>query len=232
MKATVKYGQNEICSDIVKITVFEVTLTGLFNGAQQADCDVKMSDATLWEDLLSSDRKGKISWDDADGNGVVGDNDPNCEYFHDCMECQGTVKPHGVTTEVTFDFRRDACWKIWHRLEGGNWGNPVQDRPPWQDDNTTEGDEDKTPSGEDHIYEIDGPGMIGRGRPPDYTADIMNLREYVCVLVSGNWRQCSDFYKWHHQMYTMPKAGTVWRTRSDPALQKLGGGWINIPNNP
>jgi len=81
-------------SDFVKVTVFEVDLTGKFGfGGQQLDNEVKHS---YFEG--SSDNNGKISWDDGNGNGEYGDPDPNCKYFHNCMECQGTVSPSGVTS--------------------------------------------------------------------------------------------------------------------------------------
>lgn len=237
LTATVKYGQNEICSDTVKVTVFEVVLGGLFDGPQQADCDVKMSDATLWEDLLSSDRKGKISWDDADGNGVVGDNDPNCEYFHDCMECQGTVKPCGVTTQAQFTFERDTWCRSWVKVAGEGFWTLVKADIPWQDDDwPDDADEDNTPSAQNHIYQIDGPGHGMKSQFTDfgqYThwAHIMDLRQRVLVSFGGGWRQCSDFYKWHSQIYLKPKNATE-LTRDAPALQNLGGGWIAVPDNP
>ena len=229
LTATVKYGQNQICSDTVKITVFEVTLAGLFAEAQQPDCDKKHHTFKG-----SSDRNGKISWDDANGDGTVGDNDPNCEYFRNCMECQGTVKPAGLTDEVELLFETWIWAKAWEKSEGGGW-ELAMNHTPWHEDvavNFVE--QDRTPSAEDHIYDTDRPGHTFRDRVRcDYVADIGDLK--VCAVLSfggDNFYQCSDWYKWHYQIYVKPKGGTEWLTRDVPAKQKLGGGWINVPDNP
>lgn len=244
LTATVKYGQNEICSDTVKITVFEVTLAGLFNGPQKDDCEVKMSDDTRFLFTLSSDTKGKISWDDKDGDGVAegeGDYDTNCEYFHDCMECQGTVKPSGVTAaQAEFKFERERAGKAWKIPVGKSEWELAGEDAPWQNDNWEDDeDQDKSPSqGEppdrDHIYQIDGPGFEMRTQAQVTNfAYVLDLRQRVLVRFAGQakWYQCSGFYKWHSQMYLKPK-DELWLTRDAPAKQKLGGGWINIPANP
>ena len=215
-------------NDIVKITVFEVTLTGLFGfGGQQADNDKKHSSFQG-----SSDKNGRISWDDANGDGTKGDNDPNCEYFHNCMECQGTVKPSGVTTQVEFDIKRDRWAKSWKKLEGGGW-NLIDNSTPWTDDDPVNGDEDLTPSANDHIYHIDGPGFGNKNRGPtwDYLAMIGDFREWVMIKIDGTWYQCSDYYKWHTKCYTKPKDATD-MTRDSLILQQLGSGWITVPNSP
>jgi hypothetical protein len=229
LTATVKYGQDEICSDTVKITVFEVTLAGLFAGAQQADCDKKHSTFKG-----SSDRNGKISWDDANGDGVVGDNDPNCEYFRNCMECQGTVKPSGVTTtQAEFTFERDVWGRVWGKLPGEGFWSLAEVDIPWQDDGWPDDrDEDNTPSAENHIYHIDSPGCTCKDQASfTHWSAIADWRECVWVNFGGEWYQCSNFYKWHSQIYVKPKNATE-LTRDAPALQNLGGGWINVPTNP
>ncbi len=231
LKATLKYGQNEICSDMVKITVFEVILTGLFNGEQEDDCEVRLTSFKA-----SSDVRGKISWDDKDGDGVpegAGDYDSNCEYFHKCMECQGTVKPQGLTGEVVFDFVRHRCRRMWKKFGDGDWGPPFVDDTPWTwDESVPDNDEDTTPSADNHIYHIDGPGFRSKDRAlGDYFAYVGDFRECVRVSIMGDMHQCSDFYKWHHQMYLKPKNETE-LTRAAAGLQKLGGGWIAIPDKP
>jgi hypothetical protein len=216
--------------DIVKITVFEVTLTGLFGyGDQQSDNDKKHSTVGG-----SSDKNGKISWDDANADGTKDDPDPNCMYFRSCMELQGTVKPGGVTNEVQFDFDRQKWSRLWYKLEGEeDWGPPDQSAVPWQPDDGGESDEDKTPSATDHIYHIDGPGYASKLRTAsrDYVGYIGDRREWVKVYIDGNWYQCSDYYKWHVQWFTKPKNGTE-MTRDSVGLQKLDSGWISVPDSP
>jgi hypothetical protein len=215
-------------SDTVKVTVFEVDLTGLFGyGSQQSDNDKKHS--TFGG---SSDKNGKISWDDANADGTKGDMDPNCEYFHNCMECQGSVMPSGVTDEAQFEFKRDAWAKFWKKLSGSSWvldGNYT----PWTSDDPIDSDEDLTPSANNNIYQIDGPGYGNKNRGPtwDYLAMIGDFREWVMVSIDGNWYQCSDYYKWHTKCYTKPKDAN-YMTRDSLSLQQLGGGWITVPNNP
>ncbi len=220
LKATyVPCGAN----DTVKVTVFEVTLTGLFGfGNQQADCSVKHSTFDG-----SSDKNGKISWDDANADGTKGDNDTNCEYFHNCMECQGTVKPSGVTTEAEFDFDR-KCWaRMWVSPDGYDW-DLDQDKTPWYPDDLREDDEDKTVSSNDHLYQTDGPGLPWNDRPPNYVSHVADLKEWVMIKIDGSWYQCSNYYKWHSKVQTQPKGITSYITREDMAYQRLGSGWIQV----
>ena len=206
-----------------------MTLSGFFGfGDQQPDNDAKHSTFSG-----SSDKNGKISWDDANADGTKGDNDPNCEYFHNCMECQGTVKPSGVTTEVSFDFEREKWHQWWKKVVGGNWQLGQDETNPWRPDDPTESDEDKTPSETDHIYHIDGPGFGNKNRGPtwDYLAQIGDFREWVTVNIDGAWYQCSNYYKWHSKCYTKPKDAN-YMTRDALGLQQLGSGWIVVPNNP
>lgn len=235
LTATVKYGEDEICSAVVKITVFEVLLDngGKFSGEQYGENEKKHSDPLFKN---STDMNGKISWDDADGDGVAegeGDYDTNCEYFKNCMELQGTVKPAGVTNEVGFLFNRWVWGKIWEKSEGGGWHLERLDTP-WRDDTGENfADQDRTPSAQDHIYELDAPGPTFKHRDDcDYVADIADFRERVLLWLGGDeFYQCSNWYKWHSQIYLKPKnAGEL--TRDAPAKQKLGGGaWIIVPED-
>jgi hypothetical protein len=215
-------------SDSVNVTVFEVDLTGRFGyGSQAWDNDKKHSE-NIWK--LSSDKNGRISWDDANADGAKGDMDPNCEYFHNCMECQGTVKPSGVTNEVQFDIKRDKWRKYWDKFEGDEW-QLSGDATPWQTDDSSNSDEDLTPSVLNHIYSIDGPGYPGKSRIYDYRAYIGDFREWVMVEIDGTAYQCSDYYKWHSQMYLKWKNDTE-MTRDSLGLQKLSAGWITVPDSP
>jgi len=220
-------------TDAVKVTVFEVDLTGFFGyGDQKSDNSVKMS--TFGG---SSDKDGMISWDDANGDGSKSAEDPNCKYFHNCMECQGTVKPTGVTTQVAFDFKRDKWSRAWWgKQQGGGmtWGSiPEEEFTPWHDDEPIESDEDKSPSGQNHIYQIDGAGMGWKTQPLGwpYCANIGDYRERVMISLGGAWYQCSDFYKWHSKVYLAPKNQTDF-TRDSMSKQALGSGWIAVSTIP
>jgi hypothetical protein len=218
-------------TDVAKLTVFEVDLAGLFGyGDQQGDNSVKHSQ---YPHYASSDKNGMISWDDANADGTKGDNDVNCIFFRNCMECQGTVNPSGVTNQVQFDIKRDKWSRAWN-ITGGGW-QPEPPSIPWTSDDTTNADEDLSPSTTDHIYSVDSPGLLSRdGTTCDYWARIGDFREYVVVRIDGTWYQCSDFYKWHDKMYLKPKPGgpPYYLTRDDMSKQALGGGWITVPANP
>ena len=125
-------------TDVAKLTVFEVDLAGLFGyGDQQGDNSVKHSQ---YPHYASSDKNGMISWDDANADGTKGDNDVNCIFFRNCMECQGTVNPSGVTNQVQFDIKRDKWSRAWN-ITGGGW-QPEPPSIPWTSDDTTNADED------------------------------------------------------------------------------------------
>ena len=166
------------------------TLTGIFAGEQQSDNDVHHS--TFGG---SSDMNGLISWDDADGDGVPegeGDMDPNCEYSHNCMEDKGTVKPSGVVAQVSLDFVRYMQLKFWERNEGHDWGEPVEETEGWELDDFHQGDEDLTPSEEDHIflnniYSAACPGFVTKSRPPasDYMVHVDDFKEMATVKIGG-----------------------------------------------
>lgn len=216
-------------SDMVNVTVFEVDLTGLFDFGPQQDPNENDKRHSTFKN--SSDKNGKISWDDANADGIKVDNDPNCEYFSNCMECQGTVKPSGVTNQVQFNIKRLKWYRIWEKLQGGSW-QLVKDWTPWTNDDLWDGDEDLTPSGTNHIYSLDGPGAIYNTRSvTDYFTCIGDFREWVIVNIDSTWYQCSNYYKWHSKMYAKPKDAN-YLTRDSMSLQQLGEGWIAVPNSP
>jgi hypothetical protein len=88
-------------------------------------------------------------------------------------------------------------------------------------------------SATDHIYEIDGPGlrMKDQGEFYDHLASVGDFYEWVEVVIDGSSYQCSDYYKWHSQWYLKPKNATE-LTRDSSTLQKLGSGWITVPDTP
>ena len=163
IKATIMCGDAHCEYDIVKITVIEVTQRALTTyGDQEADDDKKLSQLPI---KASSDKRGRISWDDANADWTKVDPDANCEYFHNCMENQGTIKPSNCgLSEDAWDFWRQISFKEWKRQEEGEW-QLVNERSYWFDDEV-EGnlDEDLTPSAQDHIYQIDGPGVKSKAR--------------------------------------------------------------------
>jgi len=199
-------------TDLAKVTVFEVNLAGFFAyGDQHEDDSVKQSQSPRYG---SSDKNGMISWDDANADGQKGDNDVNCIFFHNCMECQGTVEPTRVTDQVQFDIKRDKWLRTWY-ITGDGW-QLLTEHVPWaSDDANSVTDEDLSPSATDHIYSVDGPGAYSRdGTVLNYYARIDDFREYVLVQIGGTWYQCSDFYKWHDKMSLKPKQGGLRYSRS------------------
>ena len=182
----------------------------------------------------SSDKSGKISWDDANADGTTVDDDPNCEYFHNCMELQGTVKPTGVTNEVNFDLKRYRWQRAWYKKWIVSEWKPDQNSVPWTpDDDPLNLGEDLSPSSEDHIYIIDGPGMPFRDITDTmgYAAHIADFNTWALVEINWTWRQCSDCYKWHSTVYTHPKDAN-YMTRDWTKSQTLGSGWITVPESP
>jgi hypothetical protein len=227
-----------VVSDKVVVTVFDCTLNGLFDGQQQGDCEKKHKEAGG-----SNNRDGKISCDDANGNGTTGDLDGWCKFFHNTMEDQGILCPRGIRYQAEFDFKREVRRRVWRILTGeANWRMFDDKSTRWFDDENQYW-EDNTPSVSNHIYQIDGPGIY------DSTTQVIThifgsciLRDWVMVRLYGTWYRCSDFLRWHSQCYV--KART-----DDPALlrragagpggptgewnfQKHGSGWIQIPDNP
>jgi len=130
-----------------------------------------------------------------------------------------------------FDLTREAWGRAWYRLEGQPW-SLCEERVPWESDDASQNDEDLTPYN-NHIYMIDAPGCPSRNRTEvgDYVLFVSDFREWALVSIMGEMRQCSDFYKWHHQLYLQPKNETD-LTRAAAGLQKLGGGWIVVPDEP
>ncbi len=224
--------------DYVKISVFEVTLTGVFGGQQQDDCSVRHR-----EFLDSNDRNGKISYEDADGDGTTGDGDTYCNKFRNPMEDQGTVSPKGVKDEVTFDFKRELRGKVWKVPPGGGDWTVLSDKTDkWYDD-TGSDRIDNTPSSTDHIYQIDGPGWgMGLTSSGKYVFIVHNFREWARVKLYGTWYHCSDFLRWHSQIYLKPRPSNpmyLRRAGASPegpgpewSYQKLGAGWQTIPAEP
>ena len=150
------------------------------------------------------------------------------------MECQGTVKPSDVTTEVSFDIKRDIWARAWAKPEDSNdWAGPDPNRVPWDPDDDYDDDEDLSPSPADHIYQIDGVGIKEKARiiSLECIAYIADFREWVMIYIDYEWYQCSDYYKWHSQIYTKPK-NDDYITRDALSLQKLGADWITVPENP
>jgi hypothetical protein len=91
-----------------------------------------------------------------------------------------------------------------------------------------------TISADSHIYQIDSPGKITstRGSSVEW-AQIVDFKDVVYVNLYGVQYQCSDFLKWHSQTYLVPKPNDNLNfTRDTMNKQKLGAGWINVPNTP
>ena len=224
--------------DHVNITVFEVDLKPFFEDLQHLDCEKRHHTMNG-----SGDRNGRISYNDRTGDGTTGDEDPLCMSFHNCMESQGTTKPRGLK-DMGFEFRfkREVHGVGWRILPGqSEWHEyPLwMKKETWHDD-TDYNTQDNTPSALNHIYEIDAPGII------EYKAeDLVRVfgchifRERVSVKLYGTWYVCSNYLRWHHQMYVDPdpeKPGWLHRAGSsstgpllDWAYQKLGGNWMEIP---
>ncbi len=182
-------------SDVVALTVFEVTLTGIFAGPQQVDNEARHSTHNN-----SSDMNGMISWDDANGDGQKGDLDDKCQYFSNCMEDRGTVFPAGAANvgTISFDLQREAWFKTWI------W-NPAQSKwftapwpPAWTYDHFVADDRDVTPSAQEHVYQIDGPGWYHKegSLPIVFRGD---FRDWAVINLDGTSYQCSDYYRWHAQ---------------------------------
>ena len=224
--------------DYVNITVFEVTLTGLFEGGQQDDCGVHHESFNY-----SNNQNGRISRDDANGDGKTGDADTLCICFHNCMEDQGTVKPTGVKSEVVFDYKRELRGKAWRVPPGGgDWILFLNRTDKWYDD-TLADRIDGTPSDTDHIYQIDGPGWTTASTALNkYGFVVHNFREWARVKLYDRWYQCSNFLRWHSHTYLKPKPGDpryLSRAGAGPngpgpewSYQKLGAGWQEIPAEP
>jgi hypothetical protein len=238
-------GVGKADPDEVQVTVFEVKIKGLFGPAnpprsapQQSDNERKFKDAPA-----GNNKVGIISWDDGNGNGIKcdfeGSNDCDdwCPGFNNCVELQGTVYPSGVSTNkfgIEFDFERDKYGTLWFKEIGGaQWLIDPDSESAWDDDDPNNDDEDLSPSSHDHIYAIDGPGYGSHGRGTDGQFYVRNFREHVWVKLYGRWYQCSTFFKWHVQLYIIPKPNDPsWLTRTAISQQLLGAGYVITSSPP
>jgi hypothetical protein len=224
--------------DIVNITVFEARdPAGHFAYQSQpvGDNDKRHNDAYRKN---SSNMNGIISWDDADADGIKWPTpgeaqDPNCWYFHNCMELEWTMKPAGITGSgpVSLDIFREKWGKEWRivYLTPDCWDVEDDYTGTWSSDDASNNDEDLDPSGSNKIWSIDGPGHTDKGggwQILNHRATL-DFRESVYVDIGGTKSQCSDFYKWHAQVDLEQKNPSEW-TRTNMANQKLGSGWITI----
>jgi len=148
------------------------------------------------------------------------------------MELQGTVKPSGVTSEVGFKFKREKWRKSFKKKGNGAWTTYGTPYIPWYPDDSDGDFQDTTPSGTNHIYDTDAPGIGYKDCTPDHDhrAYIGDFKQWVNVQIDSTWYQCSKFYKWHSQIYTEPKNANE-MTRDSLSLQKLGSGWITVPDS-
>ena len=232
--------------DNIKITVIGVSGTpgGRFSGAQliATENSARHSNPN-YPSTGSNDTNGRISWNDANGDGTIGDQDTKCQGFHDCMELTNNILPQPLTLlsagGIVFDCKREKLGKAWMRLDGGEWaGVSNATFTVWTDDDATNGDEDNTPSSlTGAIYDTDIPGFTFSSRPNafncDYGAQIIDFRETVKVTLYGVAYQCSGWYKWHSSIYIKPHPTDASKlTRDDWTKQKLAEGWIDIPQTP
>lgn len=232
LTAEYKWQGDSLTHDELPVTVVEVTLGGVFSGLQQEDNEIRFN-SEGWQ--ISNDRNGLISWDDADGDGQTGDVDTHCRYFHNCMECRGTVSPQLASIDpqpIEFSFFQQMQKLHAQSSDGVVWLCDPTTNPPmlvttWTDDGPNGEVQDVSISEQGHIYTLDGPGPIELSGP--HLMVYLNFRVRVMVNIGGSWHQCSDYFKWHSEMLVEPVPGTELRTRGARAAQKLGSGWIQFP---
>jgi len=248
LKAAFSAGGSTIHEDVVKVTVFEVHLEGLYGfGPQQEDNEKHFDGTTASPPLqpVSSNHAGRISWDDKNADGIKVDFDPNCQYFANCMECQGTVDPNGFVVDPNglvvdpdssqneFDFyiKQDA-WARTIMLKGGVWITTDPNKNKWKPDSSL-GDrraQDCTPSDKNHVYAIDGPGTdLIRSTSITHYVQTADFKQAAKIKIDGVWYQCSNFHKWHTRLSTTKQQNGLF-TRTNMIYQKLGDGWITVPD--
>jgi hypothetical protein len=237
---------SNVADDTIHITVFEVLLTAQFSGMQPDDCGVKFQELHC-----GSNRCGRISWNDKDGNGTTGDNDNNCQGFHNNMVTQGTVKPSNCGEIVTFDFFREVWGKAWVVNQGEyGWRVEVDETGSWHNDDTGpnhQKDEDLTPSNDQHIYQVDVHGCWDEMEATFGHTQLFgtsNFRDCCRVLLYETGYRCSGYLKWKSQFYVKPLGtppGALNRAGATPEgpdedsgwnKQILGEGWMAIPSSP
>jgi hypothetical protein len=188
----VPVDQAKASGDRAQVTVFEVTQQGFFGGeggvaaAQHTDNNARLSNPNI---DASSDKTGIISWNDANGDGKIGDLDNHCVSFHNSMENQGTVlppPPPQATTQPTTNPARPAYpveFRYYQQKWGGIWSDYLRNGKvqtwvennaadglqfflPWTDDRAIPAARDETPSVQGHIYQLDAPGFHEAVVPP------------------------------------------------------------------
>lgn len=143
---------------------------------------------------------------------------------------QITLEPAGVNTvsEITYDIKRTKERGTWSRT-GTTW---IQDSHvgPGADDDSTNTDEDLTPSTDDHIYSVDSPGFNSSTAFSDEAVYKASFIEFLHIKVgSSAAKKGSPDYPWHSITW-LSKSGSNW-VRKSGATNTITTGATTVGTN-
>jgi hypothetical protein len=232
--------------DEMKVTAFEINTRGIYTDGASKSQDNEVSFVVM----RGSDNKLGFR-DYITDPGIT-------QYFANCMEMQGTIKPPvvvgarfpygiGIPPEpppgsefyqvIGFDSIRYVYGvEFVQRASDGEWMlNPDQEHYQWTYDSLSTTSQDNTLSSESHIYDTDIPGF-GFNQPLTYKAaeQYLDFKEWFRARLYGGMYQISSVAKWHTQtVIELDPGSNLLVRKKDPqgnyVDQKLGDGWIDIP---
>ncbi|HRJ71134.1 MAG TPA: hypothetical protein PLS03_02850 [Terrimicrobiaceae bacterium] len=143
---------------------------------------------------------------------------------------QVTLEPAGVNavTDITYDIKRTKERGTWSKT-GATW---TQDTHvgPGADDDSTNTDEDLTPSTSDHIYSADYPGFTSTTAFADEAVYKASFIEYLNIKVgSASAKKGSTDYPWHSITW-LDKSGASW-IRKSGATNEINTGSTTVGTN-
>jgi len=150
------------------------------------------------------------------------------------MLIQNTISPSGfgAIANVSYDIKRTKERATWSKT-GSTWQQDTH-VGPGADDDSHDGDEDLTPSVDEHIYVIDTPGFNSSISFADEAVYKASFVEFVNIkLGSSGWIKCSDDYEWHSITWLEDNGSGTWRRKtSEPNEITPGSTTVGTPSTP
>ena len=128
---------------------------------------------------------------------------------------QSTVYPTAFydVSSVTYDIKRTMERAIWSK-SGSTWEQIIHDGPGANDDSSNS-DEDLTPSTNNHIYVYDIPGFSSSSSFSIEAVYKGSFIEYVNIKLGGSdWIKCSDDFEWHSITWLEDNGSGTWQRKT------------------
>ena len=151
--------------------------------------------------------------------------------FQNGILLRGTILPTSFSNRnglVQFRFIRtkEKCgWAKWH--DTGWAQRPPGYVSPGEPDGPSDVTEDLIPSSQDHIYNVDGPGISGPVDLWDEAVHRVNLSQHIEILLPCRaWATCSDDVEWFSTVWIEKGADGNFHRRSTE--NAIGAGHITV----